>query len=81
MYAYLLAQFKGQLLSSYDANGLHMSSTESLLDLNKPPDAEGILEEAELYEDDSPYEEVRAAVSNTDDASMPCVITFYKRSG
>ena len=47
------------------------------LDLSKPLDGEGVLEEASLYQDDSPYEEVRAAVSNTDDASMPCVITFY----
>jgi hypothetical protein len=45
--------------------------------LNKPPDADDnaddVVDEEKLYEDDSPYEEVRAAVSNTDDASMACV--------
>ena len=30
-------------------------------------------DEAKVLEDDSPYEEVRAAVSNTDDSSMACV--------
>ena len=30
-------------------------------------------EELKLVEDDSRYEEVRAAVSNTDDSAMPCV--------
>ena len=75
MYIYLLAHLNGQPLSRNDANGPRLSSMDSL-DLSKPLDGEGVLEEASLYEDDSPYEEVRAAVSNTDDASMPCVITF-----
>ena len=34
-------------------------------------------EEAKLLEDDSPYEEVRAAVSNTDDPSMACVYIYF----
>jgi len=76
MYVYLFAHLNGQPLSRNDANGLRSSSMDSL-DLSKPLDGEGVLEEASLYQDDSPYEEVRAAVSNTDDASMPCVITFY----
>ena len=47
-------------------------SSESLLDVNKPPSVDFETDEWK-FEDDSPYEEVRAAVSNTDDSEIACV--------
>lgn len=54
---------------------LRFGPSESLL-LNKPPTSDLDPDESKLFEDDSPYEEVRAAVSNTDDSMMACVIQF-----
>ena len=54
---------------------LRFGPSESLL-LNKPPTSDVDPDESKLFEDDSPYEEVRAAVSNTDDSMMACVTQF-----
>jgi hypothetical protein len=47
--------------------------SESSIDLNKPPTTDSETDELKLFEDDSPYEDVRAAVSNTDDSTIACV--------
>lgn len=47
-----------------DEEAVDVEQTESDMELE---------DEAKLLMDDSPYEEVRAAVSNTDDPSMACV--------
>ena len=59
-----------RLLGANEVGGeaIDVGQTESDLDLE---------DEAKLLEDDSPYEEVRAAVSNTDDPSMACVLLLF----
>jgi len=56
---------------SYDPN-LGIPS-ESLPMLEDRESLSSELDELKPIVDDSPYEEVRAAVSNTDDPSLPCV--------
>ena len=52
---------------------MQSSSSHPLSTLRKDPELDSDTDEPKVFIDDSPYEEVRAAVSNTDDASMPCV--------
>jgi len=52
-----------------DANGWD----EAAVDIEQTDSDMELEDEAKLLMDDSPYEEVRAAVSNTDDSSMACV--------
>lgn len=54
---------------------LRPGSSESLF-LNQSPTSDFDPDELKLLDDDSPYEEVRAAVSNTDDSTMACVTQF-----
>jgi hypothetical protein len=49
---------------------------ESIPDLELESPLESDLDELKLIQDDSPYEEVRAAVSNTDDPDMACVFLY-----
>ena len=46
---------------------------DSIPELELESPLESDLDELKVLEDDSPYEEVRAAVSNTDDPDMACV--------
>ena len=48
-------------------------SSEFLPNLDEVESIESDQDEPKLLLDDSPYEEVRAAVSNTDDPEMVCV--------
>jgi hypothetical protein len=52
-----------------DANGWD----EAAVDIEQTESDMELEDEAKLLMDDSPHEEVRAAVSNTDDSSMACV--------
>lgn len=54
--------------NGHDAEAVDIEETGSDMELE---------DEAKLLADDSPYEEVRAAVSNTDDPSMACVYRFF----
>ena len=54
--------------NGHDAEAVDIEETASDIELE---------DEAKLLADDSPYEEVRAAVSNTDDPSMACVYRFF----
>ena len=52
-------------------------SSEFLPDLDEVESIESDQDEPKLLLDDSPYEEVRAAVSNTDDPEMVCVTALF----
>jgi hypothetical protein len=51
-------------------------SSEFLPSLDEVLSLEDDEDEPKLLLEDSPYEEVRAAVSNTDDPEMACVMFF-----
>ena len=51
-------------------------SSEFLPSLDEVLSLEDDEDEPKLLLEDSPYEEVRAAVSNTDDPEMACVVSF-----
>jgi hypothetical protein len=55
------------------ANGHGEGAAMEMEPLKPSTDSEIDEDEAKLLADDSAYEEVRAAVSNTDDSSMACV--------